>query len=100
MRSQLDIIGVALGHLPARLPFARVTATSTAAQAPSAKGEASDPKFIASLRDSGAFYELYVAITNRAIDLYVRAGRKKFALKLHGDLAALDLCAFYSNFRS
>lgn len=40
--------------------------------------------------DSEAFYDLYCSISNRAIDLYVKAGRRKFALKLHGCLAALD----------
>jgi hypothetical protein len=32
-----------------------------------------------------------VGLTNRAIDMYVKAGRRKFALKLHGSLAALDV---------
>jgi hypothetical protein len=57
-----------------------------------ADGASPDSKFLSSLQDGGAFYDLYIAITNRAIDLYARAGRKKFALRLHGDLAALDLC--------
>ena len=43
------------------------------------------------LQDKGAFYDLYVSITNRAIDLYAKAGRRKFALRLHGTLAALDV---------
>jgi hypothetical protein len=30
-------------------------------------------------------------MTNRAIDAYVKAGRRKFALRLHGSLAALDV---------
>ena len=36
-----------------------------------------------------------MAITNRAIDLYAKGGRRKFALKLHGTLAALDVCAHF-----
>lgn len=52
-------------------------------------------ELIASLNDKEAFHELYVQITNRAIELYAKAGRRKFALKLHGDLAALDVyCHF------
>jgi hypothetical protein len=47
--------------------------------------------FLKSLEDPASFYELYIAITNRAIDLHAKAGRKKFALRLHGDLAALDM---------
>jgi hypothetical protein len=34
---------------------------------------------------------MYVKMTNRAIDAYVKAGRRKFALRLHGSLAALDV---------
>lgn len=44
------------------------------------------------MEDREAFYELYVDTTNRAIDMYAKAGRRKFALKLHGSLAALDVC--------
>lgn len=38
-----------------------------------------------------AFYDIYVKLTNRAIDAYVKAGRRKFALRLHGSLAAVDV---------
>jgi trafficking protein particle complex subunit 10 len=41
--------------------------------------------------DQAAFYDLYINVTNRAIDTYVTAGRRKFALRLHGSLAALDV---------
>lgn len=44
------------------------------------------------MEDKEVFYEAYVKLTNRAIELYAKAGRRKFALKLHGSLAALDLC--------
>jgi len=43
------------------------------------------------VNDREAFYKLYIAVTNRAIDLYAKSGRRKFALKLHGNLAALEL---------
>ena len=46
------------------------------------------------MNNKEAFYELYVAVLNRAIDLYAKSGRRKFALKLHGNLAALELYAF------
>ena len=52
----------------------------------------SQPALVACFHDKEAFYELYNALTNKAIDLYARAGRRKFALKLHGSLAALDVC--------
>lgn len=45
----------------------------------------------AALKDKEAFYELYIGLTNRAIELYASAGRRKFALRMHGSLAALDV---------
>jgi hypothetical protein len=86
---------VQLGHLPARLPFP--TGIKVQEQNPDADTAA----LVQSLKDAPAFYDLYVAITNRAIDLYAKAGRKKFALRLHGDLAALDMyaLAFFSQRR-
>jgi hypothetical protein len=46
---------------------------------------------MSSIEERETFYDLYVAISNRAIDMYAKAGRRKFALKLHGTLAALDV---------
>lgn len=46
---------------------------------------------ILAIRDEEAFYDLYCATSNRAIDMYAKSGRRKFALKLHGFLAALDM---------
>ena len=43
------------------------------------------------LGDRTAYYDLYIKLTNRAIETYVKAGRRKFALRLHGSLAALDV---------
>ena len=48
-------------------------------------------ELLSSMEDQDALYELYVNVTNRAIELYASAGRRKFALKLHGSLAALDM---------
>ncbi|KAJ7273596.1 trafficking protein particle complex subunit 10 [Mycena haematopus] len=90
-RNQLDIIGVKVGHLPARPPF------SNSSRPPSSSGSATSDKKISSshilecIQNRDTFYETYVEITNRAIDMYAKAGRRKFALKLHGSLAALDL---------
>lgn len=44
-----------------------------------------------SISSQASFDKLYTDITNRAIDLYVKGGRRKSALKLHGILAALHL---------
>jgi hypothetical protein len=43
------------------------------------------------LNNRQAFDELYIALTNRAVDFYAKSGRRKFALKLHGFLAAFEL---------
>ena len=48
-------------------------------------------ELLASLEEQDALYDLYTKVTNRAIELYATAGRRKFALKLHGSLAALDV---------
>ncbi|TFK72158.1 hypothetical protein BDN72DRAFT_836546 [Pluteus cervinus] len=93
-RHQLDIIGVRVGHLPHQPPF------STVVDSPEVLSKAintnatkviSNEKLLSALGNAEAFYELYVATSNRAIELYAKAGRRKFALKLHGSLAALDL---------
>ena len=51
----------------------------------------SNPELLECLGNQTAFYDLYIKLTNRAIDAYVKAGRRKFAVKLHGSLAALDV---------
>ncbi|KZV72948.1 hypothetical protein PENSPDRAFT_628128 [Peniophora sp. CONT] len=93
-RHQLDILGVSAGHLPSRAPF--TMSISPERPRPNAVDKRasrtiSQPALVACFNDAEAFYELYNALTNKAIDLYARAGRRKFALKLHGSLAALDV---------
>src|SRR5258708_2874278 len=51
----------------------------------------SNPELLKCLGDQAAYYDLYIKLTNRAIEAYVKAGRRKFALRLHGSLAALDV---------
>ncbi len=51
----------------------------------------SNPDLLMCLGDRTAYYDLYIKLTNRAIEAYVKAGRRKFALRLHGSLAALDV---------
>ena len=41
------------------------------------------------------FYDLYVNLTNRTIDAYAKGNRRKFAVMLHGKLAALDVYALH-----
>jgi len=53
--------------------------------------EITNTEILSAIETADLFYELYVTTTNRAIDMYTQAGRRKFALRLHGSLAALDL---------
>ncbi len=50
-----------------------------------------NPDVRACIDDSEFFYDLYIRITNRVIEMYARSKRRKFALKLHETLAALDV---------
>ena len=87
---QLDIIGIETGHLPQSPPFA-LTLTSIKPLPPGTKITFENETLNTAANDREAFYKLYIAVTNRAIDLYAKSGRRKFALKLHGNLAALEL---------
>ncbi|KAJ7452540.1 hypothetical protein B0H11DRAFT_2245998 [Mycena galericulata] len=88
---KLDIIGVKVGHLPARPPFCTSPGSSPSSSLPASDKTISNVDILESIKNQDTFYETYVAITNRAIDMYAKAGRRKFALKLHGSLAALDV---------
>ncbi|KAI0665103.1 trafficking protein particle complex subunit 10 [Cubamyces menziesii] len=94
-RQQLDVLGIAAGHLPIRPPFSLSLPsnynTAKESQVKDASQSLSNAELASALLNKEAFYELYVSVTNRAIELYANAGRRKFALKLHGSLAALDV---------
>ncbi|KIJ16879.1 hypothetical protein PAXINDRAFT_162498 [Paxillus involutus ATCC 200175] len=97
-KSQLDILGVRAGHLPSKQPFSlAIPAAATVSHSPlmsdkrSSAHRISNYEITLAVGESEAFYDLYTTISNRAIDMYVKAGRRKFALKLHGSLAALDI---------
>lgn len=95
-KTQLDIIGVKVGHLPKKPPFATTSMEETALNLEqiserSSTQRISNHEVMLAIGGEEAFYDLYCATSNRAIDMYVKAGRRKFALKLHGFLAALDI---------
>ncbi|KAF8652735.1 hypothetical protein AX16_004233 [Volvariella volvacea WC 439] len=93
-RHQLDIIGIKTGHLPVKPPFFTVfqdSTTSTNQVQTSSANKISSEELIAALNDKDRFFDLYVATTNRAIEMYAKGNRRKFALKLHESLAALDV---------
>lgn len=95
-KSQLDIIGVKVGHLPNKPPFSTTCMDEIAVHTEqiskrSSKRRISNHEVTLAIGDKDTFYDLYCTTSNRAIDMYVKAGRRKFALKLHGFLAALDI---------
>ncbi|GJE95190.1 trafficking protein particle complex subunit 10 [Phanerochaete sordida] len=93
-RHQLDILGIDFDFLPDEPPFSdalpkdrpKDTRTSSENLSSISKTDLRD-----ALEDKEAFFEMYIAHTNRAIELYASAGRRKFALRMHGSLAALDV---------
>ncbi|KAG6898254.1 hypothetical protein C0992_002268, partial [Termitomyces sp. T32_za158] len=88
---ELDTIGFTVGHLPQKPPFSS-SCTSPGQQAKTDLTlNISNGDLLEAIGDDEAFYQLYTDATNRAIELYIKAGRRKFALRLHGSLAALDL---------
>ncbi|RXW22699.1 hypothetical protein EST38_g3139 [Candolleomyces aberdarensis] len=91
-RSQLEIVGIELGYIPKEPPFsiALPKRTRRASLAPP-NITISSEDILAILQDRDAFYDIYIRLTNQALTLYAEGGRRKFGLKLHGALAALDL---------
>lgn len=92
-RNQLDVFGIRLGFLPSKPPFS-MSLPSVPVVPQEARRESriiSNPDLLKCLGDRTAYYDLYIKLTNRAIEAYVKAGRRKFALRLHGGLAALDV---------
>ncbi|EJD05845.1 uncharacterized protein FOMMEDRAFT_79224 [Fomitiporia mediterranea MF3/22] len=98
-RNQLDKLGIQLGFLPNGPPFSDCVVDPESLKpvdlgtvsAKRSSRQISNPDILGFLSDKSSFYDLYIKLTNRAIDLFVKSGRRKFALKLHGSLAALDL---------
>lgn len=96
MYSKLDILGVATGFLPNKPPFSLILPSSfdLAAKDPKTKRGSltiTKTELLTSMEQQDTLYDLYLNVTNRAIELYANSGRRKFALKLHGSLAALDM---------
>ncbi|KAG2020812.1 hypothetical protein CC2G_006114 [Coprinopsis cinerea AmutBmut pab1-1] len=91
-RTQLDIIGIDLDYLPKRPPFSMSLPGNEYQYPPGhSEGEITNTQLLEALQDKDVFYDLYISHTNEAIVMYSKAGRSRFAVKLHGCLAALDL---------
>lgn len=99
---QLDIMGIRIHYLPEHPPFSLALPTPDLSHPGSPQPiepvpptqKLTNEQLLRAIEDKEFFYETYVKLTNRAIELYAKAGRRKFALKLHGSLAALDLFVF------
>lgn len=101
-RTQVERLGVQLGHLPHTPPFSMSVPAASRPSTPSSTGSAppvsahvgkiSCEPILAATRNREAFDKIYISATNRAIAMYDKGGRRKFALKLHGCIAALDVC--------
>ncbi|BGP18137.1 hypothetical protein JCM10213v2_006192 [Rhodosporidiobolus nylandii] len=96
-KKQLDKIGMSAGHLPTTHPFAMSlneispsTASTASAAAPSSRPSVSRQDLLDAIAEQGAFDQLYVGLTRRAIQAYQASTRKRCALKLHASLAALE----------
>lgn len=94
-RSQLDKIGIHRGFLPNKNPFSLSWHSSHPPQPRFADGQdinskITRPELVEILNDQAAFDSLYISTTQRAIECYADGKRRKFALKLHADLAAFD----------
>ena len=97
-RLKLDRLGIRLNFLPFEPPFSNCAADLSPEmdlnQEPSVinhdSQSISNTDILGFLGNKASFYDLYIRLTNRAIDLFAKSGRRKTALKLHGSLAALD----------
>lgn len=84
----MDKLGIKLGYLPPKLPFSM---SYTPIVDKHSEMAMSKSELTTALKDKETFLDLYVRVTNKAIDMYTKAGRRKFALRLHESLAALDM---------
>ncbi|KAF7978139.1 hypothetical protein HWV62_1583 [Athelia sp. TMB] len=73
-RNQLDVIGIRVGHLPFRPPFSLAVTHSPMTDVSTKRPtqNISKAELVAAIGDQEAFYALYVALTNRAIDIRFR----------------------------
>ena len=90
-RRQLDILGIDLGFLPSQPPFSNALPSDRSDSEAKPLDRITKEDLKSALQDKAAFFDLYVGLTNKAIELYANAGRRKFALRMHGSLAALDV---------
>ncbi|KAG8906639.1 hypothetical protein FRB99_006427 [Tulasnella sp. 403] len=99
-RCQLDKIGIRKGYLPPVPPFSVSLASPSACLGPSGSPVTpsrtgppiSTKDLVEALHSRDDFDRLYITTTNQAIQTYNSCGRRRFALKLHASLGALEQC--------
>jgi hypothetical protein len=80
-----------LEYLPNRAPFTFCGEGDVASiKNTGSPAGISNSDLLALIKSRTSFYDHYIRLTNKAIEQHVKAGRRKFALKLHGCLAALE----------
>ncbi|KAG8967746.1 hypothetical protein FRC05_001925 [Tulasnella sp. 425] len=95
-RAQLDKVGIRRGYLPPVHPFSMSLPSSSDLNPPQyppsepVEARISSQDLIEALRGRDEFDRLYITTTNRTIQTYNSCNRRRFALKLHASLAALD----------
>jgi hypothetical protein len=95
---QLDEIGIRNGFLPHGPPFALQTngdwLVSGTDQEPTFDGQRtlSNSTFIRATASMEGFMEVYSEVSQHAIAIYDRAGRKRFASKVRDKLSSLERC--------
>ncbi|TKA56715.1 hypothetical protein B0A53_01910 [Rhodotorula sp. CCFEE 5036] len=104
-KKQLDKLGIFAGHLPALHPFTMSlneapplpssAASSTSTPSTSAPNSATRPPvtrqdLLDAIERQEVFDELYIDLTQRAVQAYQFTKRRRCAAKLHACLAALD----------
>ncbi|PFH52452.1 hypothetical protein AMATHDRAFT_74243 [Amanita thiersii Skay4041] len=88
-QNQLNVIGVRVNHLPPVAPFKPNSARQDIQS--KSQDQISNTDIQQAIENKEFFFDLYIRITNRAIEMYAKAKRRKFALRLHESLAALDV---------
>lgn len=100
-RVQAERIGVVVGFLPDRYPFKSAAALKNSdmlfkktvdGDAPKfADRPLSNPVFVETLKSKDTFTQLYIDLTNQALQAYEACGKVNSAVRLKTDLAALAL---------
>ena len=89
---KLETIGIRIGHLDSSYnPKHSQPSVSSSPQHSSLLPKITHSELSSAAQDDNIFYELCVRIAFRAMDMYTKAERHRFALRIRGILAAINL---------